>query len=199
MSVYEWERGVVKLPSDQWVAFRKSVLKFYNGHMTTRYQLAMLVHSKVSAAIKGKRGSKRVSAREDAIEKALEGVKFDDKWPVERALVRDGKLRRPQKQDFPHFPISRGVVLECGELSVDLDDKTRSLHWNVPENNHARDSAHDSWLGAFVLRKLRGVDWKRGSGGYFKGNDEINRDESEDGANYVTMRFGPLGKKESRY
>jgi hypothetical protein len=196
MSTYNWERGTIKLPSNQWVAFRKGILQHYNGHMTARFQLATLVHSKVEAAIKGKRGSVRRNARADAIEKALEGVDYDDRWPVERVLSEGDKLLRPKKKDFPLLPFSKGAMLQCGELTVDLDDKTRSINWNVEENNHAVESAHKSWLGSFVMRKLRGIDWKRDSGGYFKGNDEYSREESEDGANYITNSFGPRGKKE---
>jgi hypothetical protein len=82
------------------------------------------------------------------------------------------------------------------EARLTLEEATRTLRWNVSENNHAVEYAWAHPMGRALARALASVTWTRGSGGTFIGNDEYNRDsECEDGgANYVTRGYGPLGE-----
>ena len=198
MSCYEWERGEVVIPSDQWVAFRKGIIQYYNDRQDKLFEDATKLHDKLEVVIKGKRGQKRKDTLMMFLENELE-IRFDPEshWDIRQSLVKDGKLKRPKKKDFPHKPLSKAANFECGDLSVWLYNKDRSLSWYVSENNHARERARDSWLGGLVMRRLRGVSWKRGTGGYFTGNDEYNRDDDSigGGGNYLTERFGPVGEK----
>lgn len=77
-----------------------------------------------------------------------------------------------------------------------LDEKTRTVRWVVPENNHAVDFAWRHPMGKAFENALRKVRWVRGTGGKLVGNDEYNRDSRYEGggANYVTRRYGPLGQ-----
>ena len=96
------------------------------------------------------------------------------------------------------FPKATNQTTEYGgptDYYVTIDNSDKSVHWHVQENNHAVDDARDSWLGRAFFRELKGIDYGKSKkfGGFFVGNDEINRDDG-DGTNYITARFGKKGE-----
>jgi hypothetical protein len=202
MSCDNWERGTVKIPSAQWSVLRKTIIAYFNEHQDRLHRDATRLYETVTAAAKGKRGQKRLEAMHEASGNFVRLLPYDDQYPVRVAVWSGDQVRRPKKMDFPHKPISKGCVLSLGPLYIDLDDKTRTVHWSVEEGNRNVEEARDSWLGKYVLRQLGRIEWTRGSGGHFVGNDEINLHEATeagDGANYITLSFGPLGKKARGY
>ena len=78
-----------------------------------------------------------------------------------------------------------------GDFNIAFTDKDKCIYWNVDENNHARDHAHDHPVAKALFRLLKTVKWTRGTGGTLVGNDEYNRESDCEGGggNYVTMTF----------
>lgn len=84
-----------------------------------------------------------------------------------------------------------------GDASIILDDETRTVIWDVPENNHARENARKDPLARALFRALGAIKWTRDSGGVIAGNDEYNRDDLSAGAggNYEVAYYGPVRKR----
>jgi hypothetical protein len=201
MSCYEWERGSVIIPSDQWVSVRKDIIIHFNERQTWRFEQAQKIYEVLAQSVKGMRQKNRVLTFQRVLKEEAHKreIPYSDRWRIEQSLKTDDwKVKRPKKKDFPHLVLSKNCTIGCGDLTVTLANERREVIWNVSENNHAVDDAAKSWLGKFVLGRLRQVQWRRGSGGRFTGNDEYNRDDDSDGggANYVTRRYGPRGERQ---
>lgn len=111
----------------------------------------------------------------------------------------DGPPTRIQKTDLP-FATNKTTVYDCGEPSFRFDPEKKTVTWEVPENNHAREHAREHPLAKALFDALYKVKWTRGSGGEIVGNDEYNQDAdyAGGGANYVIESFGPTTKARSR-
>mgnify|MGYP006959960912 CR=1 FL=1 len=77
---------------------------------------------------------------------------------------------------------------------------TKTLVWDVSENNHAREHAHKHGFAKLVFEAFGKITWTRNSGGEIVGNDEYNRDnrESGGGGNYTTMTFSAAQQKRDK-
>lgn len=202
MARYEHERGEFTIPSTEWAGFKKQLREAVNRTSEKRFHLAIKVYTHLkSAKIKPSaaaeearrfieredRGSFYTGSRftdEDICEAIEAAVKTD--WQTKRT-----KIRKPLKKDFPTAG-NNVDHLEDGEASISFDNKTRRVVWNVPENNHACDTARESSLGKALFSALKSVKWTRTTGGSILGNDEYNRDADYEGGggNYVKERFG---------
>jgi hypothetical protein len=200
MSCNEWERGTITIPSKEWAGFRKGIIMAWNQHRLQILEKSRKAHDQVKAAIKGKRGSKRV----EALQEATRGLDYDirimivnEHYDREKKKYVVALAPYPKKKDAGTLPLSKDADIHLGDASIYLRNDTRSVIWSVGENNHARDHAHEHWLAKELFHRLGSIKWTRGSGGTIVGNDEYNRDcDSEGGgANYVTFRFGPKMKK----
>lgn len=71
----------------------------------------------------------------------------------------------------------------------------RTVTWDIGENNHAVEAAHEAPLAAVFFAYLDSVKWTRGTGGYGVGNNEYNREDDYPGGggNYTTFAYGPKG------
>ena len=206
MSTYEWESGTIVIPTNQWAGFRSAIIKRWNAHLLELLEHAKTAHKEMQEKAKGLRGRNR--------DKALETALFDYtrrhnmttdceprallwRWSEEKRVMI---FQSPKKKDLGLLPTSKSANISTSDLAVSLINKTRTIVWDVEENNHAVDDARASWFGKFVMGKLASVKWSRNSGGKIVGNNEHNRDSDYegDGGNYVTSRFGPLGKSASR-
>lgn len=216
MSCYEWERGSVKIPAAQWSTFKNALSSALATVLTKRYELALELFAHLKAAGKGKRNfnfehearnwadkqqpvqnswSWNSSASQHDRAQAAHDVIYDVLPYVEGKKRRTPKM--PKKKDFkaPRSTLKFSHPKLHWEASLVLDPKTRIAHWDVPENNRAKDEAWSHPMGVAFAQALGKVTWSRGSGGTFVGNDEYRRDDKFEGggSNYVTRRFGPLG------
>ncbi len=191
MSKYEWERGSIVIPADQWVAFRRGLIEAHNNEQLRLFEVAKRVLVTVKLAGKGRRNYNwheaiRTAAGDHDADAVLRML----------GVVSDGvvKPRAPKRKDLSINPTSRGctLIVNRGDAAIKLDDATRTVTWGVPENNHAVEYARSSTLGRALFTALARIDWKRGSGGTLVGNDEYNRCDDDEGgsANYVTARYG---------
>lgn len=90
-----------------------------------------------------------------------------------QCLLRHTQGRKPTKADLEKaFPTPNARTREWAEDAFSLSLDGRTLHWTVPENNHAREHAEQTHLMQAALRHLAAVEWTRGSGGVIVGNDD---------------------------
>lgn len=190
MSKYEWEHGTIKIPAKEYPKLRKAVITRHNELQDKLLLVALRNHAKILDAKKGKRN---FDVHKFAISQlCLEWdvlrllFPFDPKNPNARP-----KLRKPKKKDLDKKSLTKDCTLNVGEASITFDNKNRTVTWDVPENNHARERARKDPLAEFFFGKLGRIDWTRGSGGTIVGNDEYNRDAPYEGggANYVTSEY----------
>lgn len=203
MSVYEWEDGIIKIPTKEWSAFRTALIKEYNRKQRERYEMLKRSHAKLKEAIKGKRGKNRAEALGRAADRICQAslVPDDLRWDLVSGYGANAQLKPlPKKKDMKILPVSKSAVLELPDATIALDNKKRTVRWSVPENNHASDYARKDPVAQLMFRLLAKVRWTRGSGGQIIGNDEINRDSynAGGGSNYVVKEYGPKSRRARR-
>ena len=94
-------------------------------------------------------------------------------------------------------PVTQDVTVNCDEATVTFHNATKSVTWNVPENNHAVETAREHWFAKALFTALGNITWTRGNGGTIVGNDEYNRDSDyeDGGGNYVTAEYSMAAQK----
>jgi hypothetical protein len=210
MSRDDWERGTIALPARAWKGFRDAMAQAEKDRQTSLFALAQQLHALLVEAKKtAKRGTFEVHRatemlRESGLHHAL-FARIDElggDYTVLQSL-QSKKDRRtlvvPKKKDFPVVPASKLKRLSASyEGHITFDATKRQVTWYTGENNHAVEEARDSYHGRRFFALLARVDWTRGSGGVLVGNDEYNqeRDGADEGGNYITQTFGPLGEAE---
>ena len=216
MSCNQWESGSLKVPSAEWAPLKKRFIEAWNAEVTKRFELANELHAHLVVAGKGKRKFDYEKAARDWAESQQDSRRAHylmfshDNERQERAYAvitrvlpyTEGAARKPRKPLKKDFPFVRSNAVDFQSASVmDWDgrlsfkNETRTLEWEVYENNRAVDRAWEAPLGRALDNALGKVTWTRGSGGKFIGNDEYNEDADYEGGggNYVTRRYGPLG------
>lgn len=210
MSCYEWEHGTIKLPAKEWAGFRKGLLEDWNKNQLELLERAKRAHAAIKGAVKGKRGKKREEALRAAIRRHVGDLNSVAAQPMERlvlewdaeALRHKLKSAAPKKKDLELFAVSKDAEIHLPDACVKFVNESRSVVWDVPENNHAREHARDHWFARRLFAKLDRIKWTRGSGGKLLGNDEYNRDAGGDyeggGGSYVTAEYGPNTPRRGR-
>lgn len=194
MSCYEWESGTLALPTAEVAATRKALSAAYAAQMD---QVKVLLN-RLWPEVKKLPADKRANLFNDYRFRSAHAAGDDETWFSLCQLFSVSKGRKPTaehwKKALAYPATNRTTTWHCDEASVELDG--RHLTWDVPDNNHAVDHAHDSWLGKALFAQLDRVTWTRGSGGYFVGNNEYNDDRDVGGgANYLTRSYGPAGDR----
>jgi hypothetical protein len=187
MSKYEWEHGTIKIPAKDYPKLRKAVITKYNELQDKKLLIALRNHAKIMDAKKGKRGfDTRKLAWDLCSDNDVMNLLF-----VYDHEKRQYKLRKPKKRDLKKKPTTKDCTLDIGEASITFNNKTRTVTWDVPENNRACERAREAPLAKFFFDRLDGINWTRGSGGTIVGNDEYNREADYEGggANYVTSEY----------
>lgn len=198
MSCYAWEAGTITLPTAAVPGLRKAL----NAAAITYRALVLAEIDAVWNDVKSLPMAKRVPAIPDWVSLP---VSYDDVHAHRRAdarmsaqsIVKSSGGRKPTRAVIAEaFPTPNARTREWAESEFGLTLDGRTLHWEVPQNNHARDHAAVTGLYQAALTYLNNVTWTRGTGGVIVGNDEYNHDTTYEGGggNYVTHRFGPAGQ-----
>ena len=203
----EWEGGSIVLPRDQWVSFRKELLREWNEWQERRLQAAKEAHSLCKDAMKGVRGGdgpRYEAAHTEYMRWSRErrGEEIGSVYPHLFIYDREARTHSfsrtaPQKKNFRFHKLSAGPTLVYGDnITLRLDNDTRTVQYHSGENKSAVEDADKHPIGKALFSGLRGISWKRKTGGALVGNDEYNQDAEYEGGggNYVTRRYGPLGK-----
>ena len=209
MSRNDWESGTLKLPTAAWPKFKKDLRDGFNAQQSELFAYSLKIHAQLVANGKGKRKFdysaclyKLVYPESTAIFKPYspgwEPNEDQKEKILSNGLTTDRKKpKKPVAKDFPwattktlRFNAGLGGTISLSPL------KETKVGWNVSENNHAVEYANSTNTANLLFKLLGKVNWTRATGGIIVGNDEYNQDAGEygGGANYVTHRFGPLGK-----
>ena len=199
MSCYEWERGTIRLPAQDYVAFRKNIIEAWNSRQLDLLNAASTSLPVIRSACARKRGWEA----QDIAEKNAANYWKDPHELLALIMKREGDklvFCSPKKKDIGLKPISRACVLHLEDASISFVEEARSVTWSVQENNHAREHAREHPIARRFFAHLERINWVRGTGGVIVGNDEYNRDNECEGGggNYVTSRYGPLGSASAR-
>ena len=205
MSCYEWERGRIKIPNTEWTILKSKILKAYNRLIDNDHTIATNTYNTIVNEGKGVRNFNYRSAA-IAYLMRTHNLHYDSINRIELSLfspsasVKRRKPLKPKRKDFP-LATNRTTQFRIGSSFIQLDNKNKLFTWNVPENNHAVDTAHEHPVTIAAFNALKDITdkngWKRNSGGVIIGNDEYNSSSTDigGGGNYITARFGPLGQK----
>lgn len=195
MSCYEWEYGALVLPTAEVPKMRAALNA---AHVAQMGRVRALL-DRLWPELKKLPADKRYKHLDSWNFRSTLSAVDDTTWWDLHSLFRASDGRKPTAE---HWKKALGAPVTnrmsswlCGEATVTL--RGRNLTWDVPDNNHAVDTAHQEWLGTALFDQLDRVQWTRGSGGYFVGNNENNADDCSPGGggNYLTDTFGPAGDK----
>jgi|APSaa5957512576_1039674.scaffolds.fasta_scaffold12183_1 hypothetical protein len=204
MSKYEWERGTVIIPAKDWPGFRKGLIEKWNAKLEQSLVLAQNAHAACEAAARGKRGEARQRALLGTLASRCAGrMDYDcydgpdrDSFDMLFRLIfksegRDGPvtLQKPKRSALGILPLTKDAKFNLPWAYLSLRNGDRSVYWDVPENNHAVESAHEHWFTEVLFAALGSVNWTPRTGGFIYGNDEYNRDVECGGGSYVTYEF----------
>lgn len=219
MSRYEWERGEITIPRAAWSGLKAAVRAKHNEMQRSRHGKAIRVYD---ALIKASSGRRNVDWRNLAREALPNlGMSEYDDWDIvvaifspnqEKANASLGRLAqpidlkgstgRPPKPTKTLFPEAGTKVASfpMDEAIISFDESSRTVTWDVFENNHAIERAREHPLAAVLFACLRRISWDAKSGGTIVGNDEYNRGSQSGGggANYVRERFGRAAREHER-
>ena len=215
MSCYEWERGEIKLPTNQVKIVREAVRQEVDAYRQKLYDLAQKFWRELPASYK-RDPDKFKGACERFIDGNLPGDSWrpvDPKLPAWQPLKGDEEIlwgmrtvlgNTPRRAKWEHVdnaigkPSGANWTVHFGDASIEF--KGRNVIWYVSENNHACDRAHAHPFAIRLFNMLSKVQWTRGSGGDIVGNNEYARDAEGvgGGGNYLVQHFGPVTKKAQR-
>lgn len=205
MSRSEWESGTLKIPTKAWKPLRDGLATAFNKRQVSLHELALKLHAMLASQKKlAKRGTfkldeafKALAWRQPSVwPQKLDGS--DERDLVEASLLgpygkRTGNLLLPKKKDFPLAVATKTTQYDADLATISLDPAKHTLNWDVSENNHAVESSRNSYMGSAMFSLLGKIEWTRGSGGTFIGNDENNEDSGREyaggGGSYVTATY----------
>jgi hypothetical protein len=90
------------------------------------------------------------------------------------------------------FPNNRTTEFHAGEGSVVFNKDTSTVSFDTGQYRNVIERARNSPVGSALFDKLRTVRWTLGTGGIFRGDNELSNEETDRGE-YVTTAYGPLG------
>lgn len=199
MSRNDWEQGIIAIPTHSWSKLKKGLQQAQNNERDRIFKEAISLQEEVVTNFKG-----RKNIDFDDVINFISAISNDESYVVEllvkRSLKGNGyqmkKITQKMLEElFPKATNRTEVYGDPVSAEVIVDNKKKTVSWYVSENNHAVETARTSWIGIALFDELKKIDFGNNKklGGYFIGNDEINRDDG-DGTNYITARFGKKGE-----
>jgi len=219
MSCYEWERGTFKLSVTEYAKFKKSFMNGMKTKYEKAYEDAVAIHADILKQAKGKRNvdwyglfnanryvrithhgyfSTITEKDRDSFEIAFRSMFRKTSGSCD--ISKNCRPLKPRKGDFSIKTKQKNPSFSFEEANISFDDKAHTIHWNVDENNHACETAHEHEVGKMFFQLLGKVNWTRGTGGEIIGNDEYNQDcdYAGGGGNLTKASYGPIGKENRR-
>lgn len=199
MSRNDWEQGIIAIPTHSWGKLKKGLQQAQNNERDRIFKEAISLQEEVVTHFKG-----RKNIDVDDVINFISAISNNESYVVEllvkRSLKGNGyqmkKITQKMLEElFPKATNRTEVYGDPVSAEVIVDNKKKTVSWYVSENNHAVETARTSWIGIALFDELKKIDFGNNKklGGYFIGNDEINRDDG-DGMNYVTARYGKKGE-----
>lgn len=223
MSKYEWERGEGTLPSGEATRLRKTLRETHNrrraaalteakawwrkNRTTSRKKYAEALNRDTQVPVSSGWGTpRRPVLSEDASRVLSEanGSPWSYGWANgtdHQGQPRPG-LRGPQERDADRAvgekATNRTTVFKVGwEATISFDGT--SVRFEVPENNHAVESAREDPMAQAFFAGLDKVRWTAKTGFRCYGGDEYQRDaEREHGYSAGPYETGVWGAEKKR-
>lgn len=193
MSRYEWSYGHIVLPSAAFSSVRKACQEAMHAKWKKAFDDSQRFWKGLTP---------RQKADWDEFRRALNSARFDldTMWLIDPQNRRQEKPRRVLQSDID-WPTNRTTEFHESDLTLTFKRETRTLTFEVSENNHARDYADATTLAHTFYEEMAKVHWTHGTGGVILGNDEYNRESGYEneggGGSYVVAAYGYIGAKEA--
>lgn len=212
MSRYDWERGEILLPTAAVPTLKKTLRDAANAyHDAVLAECVRLWTGPLARTSSQKLYEERLerAARDlpDQLSEAVMSVMYgivggSSRW----RRAESGPAPRPRmpraadvEQVAPRASV-RSVSFGGGEeWRIVIDG--HKLVYHSGDNNHQVERARSHPVVWRMFKALGAIDWTRGSGGVFYGNDEYHRESGGPGGggNYITSSFGPRGEAEQAF
>ena len=195
MSCYGQEKGKIKMPTKEWTWFKRSLYNSYNYKLNQCYEIALKIYDLVNEEKKGKRNFNVAGNVVKYIGthmpfKGYYSSNYHWRDLVRYSLLKDGKLKKPQKKFFKKKLASKCEKLDDDCLSIELNNKSKSIEYYTDDNNHSIDYAQNSYLGEIFFNLLNRVNFTNKTGGYFQAKTEYD----EWGGPRVSRTYGKYDK-----
>jgi hypothetical protein len=198
VSCYEWEYGVITLPTAEVASVKKVVREAHNVNVDKILASARRIHKQISTR------SRRKYAQAIWDYPSGKAMPTSDLQALTYLLWlangADERVPAPTAKSLAEFGISKvtnrdsviPVISSSGHVDALIGFEGRNVTWDVPENNHAADSAHSGVEARALFQRLNSIKWTRGTGGVITGNNEYNQEDRSfgGGSNYVVKVFG---------
>ena len=185
-----WEEGNIKIPNDQWKAFKTKICDVYNKIVEQDFLIALKIYDAVLEAGKGKR---RFNYRKQTILKTTEyNLRADSVSRIENSMFPpDQERKKPLKPKKKNFPIAtnRTSFFHLGNATIDISNENKTFGWSVEEGFNAVEEATRHPVALASFNALSEVVWKRNSGGVILSN--CTKQETDK----ISKKYGPLGEK----
>jgi hypothetical protein len=80
----------------------------------------------------------------------------------------------------------------AGEGTITFNKDSNTVSFDTGQYRNVIEKARSSPAGSALFAKLKTAKWTRGTGGFFRGDNEISNEEINRGE-YVTTGYGPIG------
>ncbi|MFA5707519.1 hypothetical protein [Mycolicibacterium sp.] len=199
MSRYAWERGTITLPTGEPAKLRAALRRDAAAHIATLAAEVARAWSHLRTMSPAQRRKAALTGNNHVLSELSEEANSLLQQYEYRKGASHVRWRNPSQKAIREAVITRHrdhagkthTVYRCGhEATITLAGNT--VTWDVPENNHAPERAHEHPLAGSLFGFLATVRWTSRSGGAITGNDEYNRDTDSagGGGNYVVRAFG---------
>ena len=106
MSRNDWERGTIKIPSNQWSAFKKALINHFNSQAETNYNLSITIYEKLLETSKHKRNYDYYQAITELLSlNAVRHGRWEDR-KIHNSLLplnASGKPKKPKAKETKTF------------------------------------------------------------------------------------------------
>lgn len=207
MGHWETEHGDIVLPSAEFAAVRQAVQKADHDHQSKVFEETQAFWKGLTrkeqtdpAAYEAARKS-HIAERHRLTESALRSWGRRSVTPHAEEIIDDVSWRltlphgaapaRVLKSDIP-FPTNRTTEFSAGEGHITFNKDTNTVSFETGQYRNVIERARGSVAGEALFNRIKAVKWTRGTGGVFRGDNEISNEESDRGV-YVTTAYGPIG------
>lgn len=188
MSCYGWEHGEVKLPAAEYSKFKKNLLVKLLSRQEFLFNKAVFIYNRFKAS------NEKDLEKFCSLQLRHDSCSHHEKEQILNSLIKNNKPVKPKKLNFKLD--KKSTSFEDSDLTVRINNETRTVEYCSDDNNHSIEDARESYLGRTVLNLLCQTNYTNQTGGYLKKQTEYDVDAGV-GAS-ITHTFGKYTKPQHR-